>query len=87
MLQSEEAVEGIHVPLKIIAFISKKFLGAAQRWDISMKDVKVLVIETDHANRQRIKKGLGGVCGAVETVPAKLCFQDQAHFGQCQRLR
>ena len=89
LLQGEEVVEGKHVLLKIIAFISKKFSGVAQRWDISMKDayaiiysvealsyylkVKELVIETDHANRQRIKKALGGDCGAVETVPAKLC--------------
>ena len=103
LLLAGEAVEGKHVLLKIIAFISKKFSGAAQRWDISMKDayviiysvkelsyylkVKELVIETDHANLQRIKKAFGGDCGAVETVPAKLCFQDQAHFGQRQRQR
>ena len=49
--------------------------------------VKELVIETDYANLQRIKKALGGDCSAVETVPAKLCFQDQAHFGKGQRLR
>ena len=103
MLLAGEDVEGKHVLLKIIAFISKKFSGAAQRWDISIKDayaivysveelsyylkVKELVIETDHANLQWIKKGLGGDCGAVATVPAKLCFQDQAHFGKGQRLR
>ena len=65
LLQGEEAVEGKHVLLKIIAFISKKFSGAAQRRDISMKDaaivysaeelsyyleVEELVIETDHAD-------------------------------------
>ena len=86
LLQAGEDVEGKHVLLKIIAFISKKFSGAAQRWDISMKDayvtvhsveelsyylkVKELVIETDHTNLQRIKKALSGDCGAVETAPA-----------------
>ena len=72
LLQGEEAVEGKHVLPKIIAFISKRFSGAAQRWDISIKDayaivysfkelsyylrVKELVIGTDHANLQRIKR-------------------------------
>ena len=34
LLLAGEAVEGKHVLLKMIAFISKKFSGVAQRWDI-----------------------------------------------------
>ena len=57
--------------LEVIAFVSKRFSGAAQRWDIpkkeayaiyfSLKDlayyleVKEFVIQTDHANLQWIE--------------------------------
>ena len=72
MLQVRDSMEGKPTDLEVIAFVSKKFSGAAQRWDIPKKEayaiffsvkelsyyleVKEFVIETDHANLQWIER-------------------------------
>ena len=72
LLQVRESQVGKPADLEVIAFVSKKFSGAAQRWDIPKKEayaiyfsvkelayyleVKEFVIETDHANLQWIEK-------------------------------
>ena len=72
LLQIREASDGKSWILEVIAFVSKKFSGAAQRWDIPKKEayaiffsvhelayyleIKEFVIETDHSNLQWIEK-------------------------------